>query len=198
MILGVDLAARFSAAILRGNDGEIHSQFDSRDKTALAFCQEVAQAAVKADLIVIEDVPYGISNQAMVKPVLRLQGAITAYLTALGAVDRTVFLVPSTWMKDFPGILHATTKGLTKAASDQERIDTAAFHAERGGYTPPDLVTDYLTACKASGKKALKKNTGPLAKSMTDYISAWLMSEYARQFTMDELLAKPGVQKASL
>ena len=198
MILAVDLASRFSAAILRGGDGGVHCQFDSRDKSALEFCQEVAQAAIKADLIVIEDVPYGISNQAMVKPVLRLQGAITAYLTAQGAIDRTLFLVPSTWMKDFPGILHSTTKGLTKAASDQERIDTAAFHAEQGGYTPPDLVADYLAACASTGKKVLKKNTGPLAKSMTDYVSAWLISEYARQFTMDELLAKPGAQRATL
>lgn len=197
MILAVDLASKFSAAILRDDSGGVDRQFDSRDKTALAFCQEVAQAAVKADLIVIEDVPYGISNQAMVKPVLRLQGAITAYLTALGAVDRTLFLVPSVWMKDYPGV-QLVPKGYAKAAADTYRIEQARMYAEKYGYAPPDLVADYLAVCEASGKKVLKKNTGPLAKSQTDYVSAFLMSEYVRPFTMDELLAKPGAQRASL
>lgn len=198
VVFAVDLAARLSAAVQRGAGGEVLHQFDSRNKSALAFCAEVARTAASSDLIVIEDIPYGISSQAMVKPALRLQGAILSYLIALKSDARTVFMSPDVWMKDFPGIRHATTKGLSKAASDQERIDTAAFHAERLGYLPPDLVGEYESQCQIDGKKILKKNTNPLAKSMTDYISAWLMSEYSRQYTLEELLAKPGCSAATL
>lgn len=198
VILSVDLASQFSAAVLRGAGGEVRHQFDSRDKTALRFCQEVSTDAVVADIIVIEDVPYGISNQNMIKPALRLQGAMCAYLTAKNALDRTVFMSPNVWMKDFPGVAHSTTKGLSKAASDQERIDTAAFHAQQAGYTPPDLVAEYTALCAQTGKKILKKDTNPLVKSMTDYVSAWLMSEFTRRFTLTELRVMPGVQRATL
>lgn len=198
VLLSVDLAAKFSAVIQRGAGGEVTHQFDSRNKSALAFCKEIAEASVSSDIVVVEDVPYGVSNQSMVKPVLRLQGALCAYLTARGTLDRTLFMGPSTWMKDFPGTQHATTKGLSKSASDQERIDTARFHAERLGYSPPDLVADWEQHCAVEGKKVLKKDTNPLTKSMTDYVSAFLMSEYSRPFTFAELLAMPGVSLATL
>lgn len=197
-VLSVDLAAQFSAAVLRGPGGEVSHQFDSRDKLALTFCREISADAALADIIVVEDVPYGISNQNMIKPALRLQGALCAYLTARNALDRTVFMSPNVWMKDFPGVSHSTTKGLSKAASDQERIDTAAFHALQAGYTPPDLVGAWEAECREVGRKILKKDTNPLAKSMTDYVSAWLMSEFTRRFTLTELRVMPGVQRATL
>ena len=197
-VLSVDLAAQFSAAVLRGAGGEVLHQFDSRNKPSLRFCQEVAAAATGADIVVIEDVPYGISNQNMIKPALRLQGALCAYLTARDALDCTVFMSPNVWMKDFPGVSHSTTKGLSKAASDQERIDTAAFHALQAGYTPPDLVGAWEAECREVGRKILKKDTNPLRKSETDYVSAWLMSEFTRRFTLTELRVMPGVQRAAL
>lgn len=198
ILLAVDLAAKLSAAVQRGAGGEVTLQFDSRGKSPLAFCKEIAQASRSSDIVVVEDVPYGISSQMMIKPVLRLQGALISYLIALGAFESTIFMVPSVWMKDFPGTQHATTKGLSKSASDQERIDTARFHAERLGYTPPDLVADWEHHCSVEGRKALKKDTNVLTKSMTDYVSAFLMSEYARRFSYDELIAMPGVSPASL
>lgn len=198
VVLSVDLAARLSAVVLRGTGGEVLHQFDSRTEPSLDFCQRIANGAQSASLIVVEDVPYGVTSQAMVKPVLRLQGALIACLMARGALSRTIFMSPSTWMRDYPGTQQATTKGLSKTAADQERIETAAFHAKRAGYTPPDLVAAYITECQVAGMKVLKKDTNVLAKSMTDYVSAWLMSEFTRQFSLDQLLAMPGVQRATL
>jgi len=201
LILSVDLAAKLSAVILRragGGAGDgIVTEFDSRDKTPLRFLQEIAIYAKDADMVIVEDVPYGISNQSMIKPVVRLQGALCAYLTAKGCLDKTLFMSPSVWMRDYPGTQTATTKGLSKSASDKERIETARTHAERLGYTPPDLVSEYV-ATLPEGKKVLKKNTAILEKSMTDYVSAFLMAEFSRAFTFEELLAKPGVSLATL
>lgn len=194
----VDLAARFSAAVQRGAGGEVLHQFDSMNRSPISFCQEVAKTAFDSDLVVIEDVPYGVSSQFMVKPVLRLQGVLLTYLTAYHVMERTVFMSPDVWMRDFPGIRHATTKGLSKAASDQERIDTAAFHAQRLGYQPPPLVAEYEAQCEKIGKKILKKDTNVLRKSETDYVSAWLMSEFSLQHTYEQLVAIPGCSAATL
>lgn len=197
LILSVDLAAKLSAVILRGAGGGVTAQFDSRDKPPLRFLREIAYAADEADIVVVEDVPYGISNQMMIKPVLRLQGALLSYLSVTQSVSKTLFMGPSVWMKDYPGIQVATTKGLTKSASDKERIETARIHAERLGYTPPDLVSEYVSGLP-EGKKVLKKNTNVLEKSMTDYISAFLMAEFCSRFTFEELSGMPGVSTASL
>ena len=100
-------------------------------------------------------------------------------------------------MKDFPGTQQAITKGLSKAAADKERIETARIHAERLGYTPPDLVSEYV-ASLPTGTRVLKKNTAILEKSMTDYVSAFLMSEFSRPFSFEDLAARPGVSIATL
>ena len=193
VLLSVDLAAKFSAVVLRGAGGGVTAQFDSRDKRPLQFLREIADMALvyEVDMIVVEDVPYGISNQSMIKPVLRLQGALCAYLTAMRCLDRTWFVSPSLWMKDFSGV-QLVPKGYTKAAADTYRIEQARMYPERGGYSPPDLVSEYEKNCQGLGKKILKKDTNPLAKSMTDYVSAWLMSEWAlgHDFTIPNKLAQ--------
>lgn len=196
MILAVDLAARLSAAVQRRSDGGVQRQFDSRDKSPVAFCAEIARAARSSDVIVIEDVPYGVANQHMIKPVLRLQGVLIAALIVHSAAERTVFMSPSVWMKEWPGILYAP-KGMTKDAGDAYRIDQAEHYAREAGYTPPDLVAEYIAALP-DGTKVLKKHTKPLEKSRTDYVSAYLISEFARRYTREELLAMPGVQDATL
>lgn len=195
VILSVDLAAKLSAVIQRGPGGEVLAQFDSRNKTASVFCKQVAHLADKSDLIVVEDVPYGIKQQSMIKPVLRLQGGLLLYLDVLKAVERTIFMSPSVWMKPFPGIQYAP-KNLTKAEGDKYRIDQAAHYAREAGYEPPDLVAEYV-ASLPEGKKPLKKDTNVLAKSMTDYVSAFLMSEFCVGKTRSELLELNQVDPAT-
>lgn len=174
-ILTVDLASKFTAAMLRSDDGEVHRQFDSRGKSSFQLAREVESLADEADLILIEDVPYGISSQAMTKPVLRLQGVLIRELEK--QLHKVYFLNPSTWQKAYPGVATAP-KGLTKTAKDAYRIEAARAHAERLGYTAPDLVAEYI-ASVPEGTKILKKHTNPLEKVMTDYVDAFLMNDWA-------------------
>lgn len=177
MIQVVDLASRFSAGQLRGIDGEVLDQFDSRGKTPFAFAAEIARNARRDDceLTLIEDLPYGISSQAQTKPVTRFQGVIMAYSHPV--LDNVLWLNPSTWMGMFPGVQRAP-KGMSKSAGDKHRIEVARAYAEERGYAPPDLVAEYA-ASLPEGTKVLVKHTAPLAKSMTDYVSAFLIGEWA-------------------
>ena len=106
IVLTVDLASKFSAACVRGEAGVLR-EFDSSGKTAFQFALELAKAAeeFQPDLILIEDVPYGISSQAMVKPVLRLQGILLLALHRF--MDKILFVNPSTWQKEYPGVARA-------------------------------------------------------------------------------------------
>lgn len=171
IILTVDFAAKFSAGLVRGHGGEVHSQFDSLDKSSFDFLELIVEHVneYSPDIILIEDVPYGISSQAMTKPVLRLQGSLI--LALRHHLDKVYFLNPSTWQKEFLGVARG---------KPAERVEAARMHAERLGYSPPDLVEAYK-ATVPEGKKILKKNTDPLAKVMTDYIDAFLMSEWAME-----------------
>lgn len=200
MIQVVDLASKFSAAQLRGSGGEIYDQFDSRNKTHFQFAGEIAHNARRDDceLTIIEDVPYGITSQAMVKPVTRFQGVIMAYCHPV--LDRVVWVNPSTWMVMFPGVQRAP-KGLSKSQADKARIEAARQHAEDRGYIPPDLVAAYV-ASLPPGAKVLKKHTAPLEKSMTDYVSAFLIGEWALSILENEgvagILSRTGVQPSMI
>jgi hypothetical protein len=195
MIQVVDLASKQSAVLLRDRGtGEVHDQFDSIGLSSFDLARRVGVNARRKDveLTVIEDVPYGISSQAQVKPVLRLQGIFIAVLHP--ALDRTLFLDPSRWMSMFPGVQRAP-KGLTKTEADKARIEAARLHALERGYEPPNLVQRYIDSLPA-GTKVLKKHTAPLEKSMTDYVSAFLMSEFIRSMSEEDFRALQGVSPA--
>lgn len=195
VLLSVDLASKLSAVVQRGSGGEVLAQFDSRDISIMKFAKTIAAHAAESNITVIEDVPYGVSSQAMTKPVLRVQGAILACFELM-KLDPPVFVSPGVWMKAYPAVQYAP-KGMSKAAGDKARIEAAAHYAREAGYEPPDLVTAYV-ATLPEGKKALKKVTNVLEKSMTDYVSAFLMSEFCRQHTRADLLALPGVSEGVL
>ncbi len=189
MIQVVDLASRFSAVVVRVEGGEVYDQFDSRDMTHVQFAARIARTAKECRLTVVEDVPYGISSQAMVKPVLRLQGILIGYQHT--TLDRLLFLAPATWMSKFPGVQRAP-KGYSKTEAEKYRIEQARTHAERLGYTPPDLVQQYIDSLP-EGAKVLKKNTAPLEKNMTDYVSAFLMSEFVLSMPEEDFRGLQGV-----
>lgn len=195
MILVVDLAAKYSALVLRDEvSGEVYYQTDSINKTHLEFADEIQQLGNPSDvsLIVFEDVPYGISSQAMVKPVLRYQGVMIDVLR--DHLDKVFFMSPSRWMSDFPGVQRAP-KGMSKKDSDVYRIEQAAKHALALGYEPPNLVQQYIDA-QPEGARILKKHTNPLEKSMTDYVSAFLMSEFIRRRPKEDFVMLQGVSPA--
>lgn len=171
MRLTVDLAAKFSAYNVMDSNYEVHREGDSRGKSAFQFVEELVSAVVdfEPDLILVEDVPYGISSQAMVKPVLRLQGILIHALGQIDALDHTIFVNPSTWQKEYKGVARGPAL---------DRIEAARFHADFMGYQPPNLVAEHIAALP-EGKRVLKKDTNPLEKTMTDYIDAFLMARWS-------------------
>lgn len=189
-VLTVDLASKMSAAMVRDFETrEIRCQFDSYGKSSFAFVKELRKAADEWDvqLVIVEDVPYGISQQSMVKPVLRLHGVVMVLLHPW--LDRMLFLNPSTWQKEFPGVARGDAK---------DRVAAAASHAEQRGYLPPDLIAAYV-ASLPEGTKVLKKHTNPLAKVMTDYIDAFLMSEWVLSHEgIASIYGLTGVQPATI
>lgn len=195
-ILSVDLAAKYSAAMVTDHDRQVHTQFDSLEMSSFAFARELRRAADhhEVGMILIEDVPYGITGQGQVKSPLRLQGVVALALhpyigTQLHMVN------PSTWQGTFPGVARAP-KGVSKVDGAKARLDAAATAALGSGYTPPNLVGQYEDEIRArDGDKArvLKKHTAPLAKVQTDYVDAWLMAEWARRLDY-EISGLPGVQ----
>ena len=185
MYLTVDLASKFSAAVLRDERGEVRWQGDSSGLSAKQWCEKLASvAALGAEYadsplhILVEDVPYGISNQAMVKPVLRLQGMLISALEEF----EFYFVNPSTWQKEFEGV-GRSPKGLTKAEGAKYRIDKAEGYAKELGYEAPDLIAKWQEANPSL--KPLKKYTNPLEKSRTDYVDAFLMNVWLERHVHD-------------
>lgn len=164
-ILAVDLASRLSAGFMRGV--RTTYEFDSWESTPIAFAEEIAGAASLADLIVIEDVPYGISNQKMVKPVLRLQGIIIAELARESALERTVFLNPSTWQRAL-GVF-----GKDKGGTHDLAVSL--------GYTSRDYVDVYGASLDGLKGKERSKVRAQLKKLSTDYDDAFLIEHWARK-----------------
>jgi hypothetical protein len=195
----VDLAARYSAVILREEGGEVRAQYDSRDKSPFQFAAEIARNALDPECsrTICEDIPHGIKSLFMAKPVLRLQGAIM--MASWKTIDRLYFMQPTTWMPTFPGVQSvpaAIGKGMTKSQKDKWRIACAEDHARRLGYEAPDLLAQWIE--EHPDVKPLKKNTGDLDKSRSDYVSAWLMSEFLRAYNDQDLLQLTGVQIANI
>lgn len=191
--LTVDLASKFSAAVLRDDTGQVRWQGDSTGKSAKEWVltlQKVSHGIMfkgEEIKILVEDVPYGISSQAMTKPVTRLQGMLIL------ALDREFhFINPSTWQKDYEGVGRAP-KGLSKTEGAKYRIAKAAEHAKALGYEAPDLVAQWQE--KNPDLKPLKKYTGPLEKNMTDYVDAYLMNDWLVRH-VDEYTTLSGVQVA--
>jgi hypothetical protein len=196
MLITVDLASKFSAVMVRSTWGEVICQFDSSGMTAFEFVDKILAAVLKykPELILVEDVPYGISSQAQTKPVTRLQGILILALRQ--HLDKVYFLNPSTWQKKYPGVGTAP-RTIPKKDRDAYRIEAARAHAEGLGYTPPDLVAQYV-ASLPEGTRVLKKNTNPLAKSMTDYVDAFLMTDWAYGLGLKEVTKQTGVQPVFL
>lgn len=172
MYLSVDLASKFSAAILREAGGKILWQGDSAGKSPREWVQELARVAHGAGdvKILVEDVPYGVKSQAMTKPVLRLQGMLILALD----VDFH-FINPATWMKDYEGVARAP-KGMSKSEGLKYRNAKALEHARELGYEPPDLISEWQK--KNPDLKPLAKYTNDLKKSQTDYVMAFLINDW--------------------
>lgn len=167
MRLTLDFAAKFTAGIVMDRAGDVKYQFDSFGKSTFDFCEEVADVAAQYEvsLIIVEDVPYGISRQAMVKPVLRSQGILMKELGDIDKLDATRFLSPSVWQHHFEGVWKGGPKGARAAA-------------EALGYTAPVLLEVYEDLIPAKGPERTKMRT-QLRKASTDYDDAFLIGRWS-------------------
>ena len=174
----VDLASLKSAVICRGEGGEVLHQYDSLEKSHFAFAAEIARTALdpECEATFLEDVPHGIKSLYQVKPVVKLQGAIA--MASWKTIDRLYMVDPSWWMRSFPGVQRVPkeiARGMTKSQTDKWRIAKAEEYAQELGYEAPDLFARWVE--RHPDIKPLKKNTGDLDKSRTDYVSAFLMGQ---------------------
>lgn len=191
MKLTVDLASKFSAAMVVDLSGQVLCEFDSIGLTPIEFAEQCAQTALDYEVTeaIYEDVPYGISGQGQTKSPHRFQGVVIKAMHEVDLLDITFFLNPSTWQNTFEGVARAP-KGVTKAEGSRARYAAARAHALRLGYEPPSLVQNYIDSLP-EGTRVLKKNTDPLAKAETDYIDSYLIAAWANTFEdHDELRAK--------
>lgn len=191
MKLAVDLARKFSAAMVVDLSGRVHCEFDSLGITPIEFAEQCAQTALDYEVTeaIYEDVPYGISGQGQTKGIFRYQGVIIDEMAKVDLLDLTWFLNPSTWQNTFEGVARAP-KGMTKADGERARYAAARGHALALGYEPPPLIQNYIDSLP-EGTRVLKKHTDPLAKSETDYIDARLIAAWAYSFEdPEELHAK--------
>lgn len=186
--LGVDLAARFSAAVLLDDSGQVVLQFDSWAKSPLDFAGLLAGIAYNHDVTVVavEDIPYGLSRQAQIKPPLRVQGMVITFLDVMNKLDDTYFVAPATWQRTFEGVWKGKAEGARQAA-------------ESLGYFAPNLLEQYADDVPPLGKEHSKERSkirGQLKKASTDYNDSYLLAEFARLShqagTLDKL---QGVQK---
>ena len=192
--LCVDLASKFSAWQVR-DGSEVLAEGDSRDLSAFALAKKIRQVAdeFRPDVVLIEDVPPMVKFG--LQPIFRLQGVIM--LACHPWLDVTLFINPQAWQKHFPGV-GSIPRGIEvpKSQRDAWRAARAAEHALRLGYTPPDLVAEYVATLPA-GAKVLKKHTNPLEKNVTDYVDAALMSIWAQGVgSITELRKITGIQPA--
>lgn len=177
MILALDWAAKFTAGMVLDH-GSIQRQFDSWDKAPFAFCVEVASVAREfdVDLVLVEDLPYGINQQSQIKAVLRMQGILMRELNVVDKLDVTRFLTPSTWQRYFEGVFRCGKEGARAAA-------------DRLGYTAPDLLAIHADEIPAKGPERTKMRA-QLKKAMTDYDDSFLIGTWGSELSLSEVMDK--------
>lgn len=160
-VLAVDLAAKYSAAVLLDLDGAVLWQDDSWGLTERAFLRQITDRyrIARPQVLVVEDLPHRLSFAALVKQVCRLQGRIVERMDQLGARDQVLFVPPAEWRNTYPELRK-------KNLGAQAVVDVAA----QLGYTPPDMTA---RAAGEKGGKATARKVG------TDYCSAFLIGRWA-------------------
>lgn len=161
MILAVDLAARYSAAVLMDDTAAVVWQADSWYKTETEFVANLTfpwtGLRIPPEAMIVEDLPHRLPFAALVKHVCRIQGRIIERMARLGVDQDVMFVPPAEWRKAYDGLGRGTGP------------DAVVGVAGRLGYQPPDLTP----RCIARGDKAIAR------KVATDYCAAFLIARWA-------------------
>lgn len=158
-VIAVDLAAKYSAAVMLDNAGHVVTQMDTTTGED-TFLESVINAFVygEAEQLVIEDLPHGVDYRGLVKRVCQIQGRFVERMYGLSRVDQLLFVAPNTWRRKYSP-LRVRGAGM----------DAVVPVAAEIGYTPPKL--QHLSGPR--GGKAI------VNKVQTDYCAAFLIAYWA-------------------
>jgi hypothetical protein len=158
-VLAVDLAAKFSAFCVMPSSGEVLHEEDSFGRSEEAFLDAITAnyETNNAEVLVVEDLPHGLSYTKTVKAVCRLQGRIVQQFYDGGSWQPILFVAPAAWRAHYDGMQRGTGP---EAVFDASTVL---------GYYPPDITA------RAKG------NGGPsrARKVASDYCSAFLIARWA-------------------
>lgn len=159
-IIAVDLAAKYSAAVLLTGQGRVEAQFDSVEVDEDDFLINVVSAYTFsfADQLIVEDLPHGVGYRGLVKRVCQIQGRLADKMARRGQLGQLLFVAPETWRRHYPP--------LRKRGAGQDAVLPIAAEL---GYTPPDL----------SHLHGPRGGTALADKVRTDYADAYLIGRWA-------------------
>jgi len=186
-LLGIDLAARFSAGIVLNEQHEVLSEFDSWKYSQLEFVDKCVEEALKYGVssTIAEDIPYGIKQQAQTKPATRLQGILIRAFSENKILEDLYFLNPSTWQRDMEVF--------------REKPYTPREAAEQRGFSQRLPIEMYVEDIPPLGKEHSKRRSAvraQLKKASTDYDDAYLITAWGHeQIKKGPLLDVKGVQQ---
>ena len=164
MILAVDLAAKFSGACRMTGAGEVLNEWSSWGMTETNWVNSLAANLAHAEIMLIEDLPFGLKLSKTVRDVYRLQGRIienvhNRMLYAWGNNFRKiVFVQPQVWQ------LHFKPDGM-KAG---DKVAARRIALEKYGYSPPELLHKDLHG----------KDRQSARKAMEDHVDAFMIARY--------------------
>lgn len=174
LIVGVDLASRFSAYVGLGSSREVYFEGDSQGLSEGDFVSRLlgyaslysSEPYTEEIWIVVEDLPHCIPYRVQVKEVSRLQGRLVHEAKYYGLFDRILFIPPATWQRSYEGVFRQGASGARDAAANL-------------GYEPPDLLdgNERFPFQELKGKERTKIRNAA-KKVMTDYVDAFLIANY--------------------
>lgn len=167
-VIGVDLAARYTASVEVLPSGEIGAQWDSRlrdhrsvaDSIVRDFRSSFAQGPT---ILVIEDLPPRAATQLTIKNVSQIQGRVLQSLIE-AELPFLFFVDPMLWERDM-GVFRKPAEFWTAAALSRK-------------YAAPDLLT---LRNLIEGKRGQAGAVKEAKKQMTDYVAAFLIASWARE-----------------
>lgn len=172
-MLAIDLAPKFSAAVLVDSGGEVVWQDDAyaggnyltHDDFLVAALQHAGMIGGQPAQLLVEAVPQIMRFDTGVKTVLRNQGVLIFLAGRLGVP--LWFVPPALWQRGI-GVWRKTP------------AQTAAV-AKELGYVAPDLLADWQAKglIPEHGEERQKVRE-MLKKVRTDYVDAWLMTRWGQ------------------
>lgn len=161
MIFAVDLAAKFSGAVILNSAGEVVDEFHSWQLTPAKWANLLTRKLrmlPEDTLVFVEDMPFSVGQTKTVRDVYRLQGRIIQLFHESGSSHRIVWVPPNLWQGYY--------KSFGMRSGDKKQAKVIAF--EHYGYSPPELLHKDLHG----------KDRVDARKTMEDHIDAFLIARY--------------------